>query len=123
MGRPHQVDASADSVVIGLGPSFASTAVDGYYTRVFTETGFAGGLVFLASMLSFWQRRSRRQWAFREFIIIMLVSGCFIDIFTAYKPMILLWLWHGLNEGKLKLENVQREAAIDEETSTFKSAA
>jgi hypothetical protein len=91
--------ASLDSTILGLGPSFASTAVDGYFIRVFVESGALGSVFFCFAMASFWERRSAEYWAFREYLIIMLVSAVFIDIFTSYKPMILLWLWHGINEG------------------------
>jgi hypothetical protein len=35
---------------------------------------------------------------FRDYVFILLVTAGFIDIFTSYKAMILLWLWHGMNQ-------------------------
>jgi hypothetical protein len=101
--------SSGEAMVIGLGPSFASAAVDGYYVRVFTETGLIGLAIFFYFLASFWMRAAKEQWPFREFILIMIISGCFIDIFTSYKPMILLWLWHGMNEAELKFEQITLE--------------
>lgn len=87
-----------DAIVIGLGPSFGSSAVDGYYTRCFVETGALGLLAFLAflAMLLFARRGSN--WYFREYVLIMVVSSIFIDVFLSYKSMLLLWLWHGINQ-------------------------
>jgi hypothetical protein len=84
-----------DTFMIGLGPSFGTTAVDGYFVRVFAETGFLGLLMFgwFAKAVLAWSERYSS--AFHEYAFILLVTGCFIDIFTSYKPMLLLWLWHG----------------------------
>jgi hypothetical protein len=87
-----------DSMVIGLGPSFGSAAVDGYYVRVFIETGVAGLIAFLLFLRALLRPHDKINDAFREFVFIVLVTGCFIDIFASYKTMLLLWTWHGVNE-------------------------
>jgi len=87
-----------DSIVIGLGPSFGSVAVDGYYVRLFAEGGLAGLLMFLFCIRALIKPQAGVSTAFREFVIIVVVTAFFIDIFTSYKTMILLWLWHGMNE-------------------------
>jgi hypothetical protein len=87
-----------DSIVIGLGPSFGSIAVDGYLVRVFVESGIIGLALFLIFVFSLLFERRRSTWAFREYVFILLGTACFIDIFVSYKPMILLWLWHGMNQ-------------------------
>ncbi len=87
-----------DSLIIGLGPSFGTIAVDGYFVRVFIESGLLGLVTFCGSIGYMLFDRKRATWAFREFILVMLLTGLFIDIFSSYHPMILLWLWHGINE-------------------------
>jgi hypothetical protein len=90
--------SSFDSVVIGLGPSFGSAAVDGYFVRVFIETGLIGLIAFLLFARALLLQRNGAHGAFREFVIILLVTACAIDVFTSYKAMLLLWTWHGMNE-------------------------
>ena len=90
--------ARPDTAIIGLGPSFGTSAVDGYYVRVFVETGIVGLVVFLWFLYSFLSARGGSPWQFREYVFILAVTGLFIDIFTSYKGMLLLWVWHGMNE-------------------------
>jgi hypothetical protein len=97
--------SSFDSVVIGLGPSFGSAAVDGYFVRVFIETGLTGFVAFLLFARALLLQRNGAHGAFREFIIILLVTACAIDIFTSYKAMLLLWTWHGMNEFTARQED------------------
>ena len=103
-----------DSLIIGLGPSFGTIAVDGYFVRVFIETGFLGLLTFCASIGFMLFDKRRSTWAFREFVLIMLLTGIFIDIFSSYHPMILLWLWHGMNEfeARSKLSSKTPRSAV-----------
>jgi hypothetical protein len=89
---------SFDSVLIGLGPSFGSAAVDGYFVRVFAETGLLGVFFFLWFSKTLLLEHTNSSWPFREYVFIMLGTACFIDIFTSYKPMLLLWLWHGMHQ-------------------------
>jgi hypothetical protein len=90
--------SSFDSMVIGLGPSFGSAAVDGYFVRIFIECGLAGLFVFGLFVRALLRRQSDTGCAFRDFVVIVLFTACFIDIFTSYKTMLLLWLWNGMNE-------------------------
>jgi hypothetical protein len=90
--------AHSDSIMIGMGPSFGSAAVDGNFVRIFIETGVIGLLVFLIFLRSLMQGKNDRSGAFREFVLILVITACFIDIFTSYKTMLLFWLWHGMNE-------------------------
>jgi hypothetical protein len=87
-----------DSLLIGLGPSFGTIAVDGYFVRVFIETGLFGLIAFCSSIGVLLLERRRSDWAFREFVFIMVLTGTLIDIFSSYHPMVLLWLWHGMNQ-------------------------
>jgi hypothetical protein len=90
--------AHVDSCIIGLGPSFGSAAVDGYYVRVFIETGIVGLILFFRFAKALLGDQNSGLWSFREYVFILLITACFIDIFTSYKAMILLWLWHGMNQ-------------------------
>jgi hypothetical protein len=87
-----------DSIAIGLGPSFGSSAVDGYFVRVFIETGLVGLVAFVMFLRSLTKWHTAQLGAFRDFAIILIVTACFIDIFASYKTMLLLWLWNGMNE-------------------------
>jgi hypothetical protein len=87
-----------DSILIGMGPSFGSAAVDGYYVRVFIESGLIGLVAFFAFLRSLTKSRSDQSGAFREFVIVLIVTASFIDIFASYKTMLFLWLWNGMNE-------------------------
>jgi hypothetical protein len=87
-----------DSILIGLGPSFGSAAVDGNYVRVFIETGLLGLMAFLVFLRRMLKQTTKGGGAFREFILVLAVTACFIDIFASYKTMLLLWLWNGMNE-------------------------
>jgi len=90
--------AGADSIIVGLGPSFASAAVDGYFVRVFIETGLLGLLTFCWFAKTVLFEHCRSSGPFREYVFIILATACFIDIFVSYKPMLLLWLWHGMHQ-------------------------
>jgi hypothetical protein len=87
-----------DSIVIGLGPSFGSAAVDGYFVRVFIETGLAGVIAFFLFLRTLTKQGRENSAGFCEFAIILIVTACFIDIFASYKTMLLLWLWNGMSE-------------------------
>ncbi len=103
--------AHGDSMLIGLGPSFGSAAVDGYYVRVFIETGILGLAVFLWFLRRLWQAQAAGA-AFQEFLLIVAVTGVFIDVFASYKTMLLLWVWHGVNQACAC--NVVKDAVKDE---------
>jgi hypothetical protein len=90
--------AHVDTILIGLGPSFGSAAVDGYYTRCLAETGVVGLIVFAAFLVALLTVRRRSSWDFRSYVQIMMISALFIDVFQSYKCMLLLWLWHGMTQ-------------------------
>jgi len=104
--------AHVDSIMIGLGPSFGSAAVDGYYVRVFTETGVVGIIAILLFYRALLRAKFPQAAGFHEFVIILIITGFFIDIFTSYKTMMFLWLWSGMNELESK-QNLRPVAAID----------
>jgi len=90
--------ANVDSTLIGLGPSFGTDAVDGYYVRLFAETGLVGTCLFALFIYNLMFSKTTSPWQFREYVFILLMTAVSIDIFVSYKPMLLLWLWHGMNQ-------------------------
>jgi hypothetical protein len=96
--------SGADSIFLGLGPSFGTAAVDGYFVRVFIETGLLGVFMFGWFAWTLLFRDRSVFWPFREYFLIMLATGCFIDIFVSYKPMLLLWLWYGMHQYRYQLD-------------------
>jgi hypothetical protein len=94
-----------DSTLIGMGPSFGSAAVDGYYVRVFIESGLIGLVAFFAFLRSLTNSPNDQSGAFREFVIVLIVTASFIDIFASYKTMLFLWLWNGMNEFQARVKN------------------
>jgi len=84
---------SITSFIFGMGPSFWGVALDGYYVRVFGETGLFG-LVFFGAFI-FKMYRSIKNKALLSYFIVLLVSSIFIDVFVADKPMSLFWFMYG----------------------------
>ena len=87
------VFSSVDSLVIGLGPSFAGKAVDGGFVRLFIETGLLGLVIYVAFIISVLAFSGSRL-IFYYFLVLVL-SAFFIDIFTTYKAMFLFWVFYG----------------------------
>jgi len=65
---------------------------------VFIETGLLGLLTFCWFAKTVLFEHCRSSGPFREYVFIILATACFIDIFVSYKPMLLLWLWHGMHQ-------------------------
>jgi hypothetical protein len=104
---------NVDTTLIGLGPSFGTSAVDGYFVRVFVETGVIGLGLFLWFLWSLFSSNQDSPWQFREFVLIVMVTAISIDIFVSYKTMLLLWLWHGMNEYQVeKRTSTKRQGII-----------
>jgi hypothetical protein len=85
-----------ESLIFGLGPSFASVGVDGYFIRVFAETGLIGLIIYLKVIYDIHSfSRATNSLLLRRYILVLLITGLFIDIFVSFKPMMLLWLFYG----------------------------
>lgn len=83
------------NLFVGWGPGAWSNAVDGYYVRVFGETGLIGLAIFVAWIVM--ALRTLRQRSTGKFSLVMLVvAGFFIDIFTSSKVMPILWVFLAL---------------------------
>lgn len=123
MGAPNSGDASAfirftrwvtlvkttnndlTSILIGLGPSYASKAVDGNYIRLFAETGIIGltlYILFIINALIYIKNK-----IIRNYVFILVITALFIDIFVTHKTMFLFWLFYGylLQEIKTSVNN------------------
>jgi len=92
------------STFIGLGPSFASSAVDGNYVRLFIETGFIGLFIFMYVIYLVYKQFSN-DFVMRSFIITIVVTAFFIDIYTTYKVMVMFWFYYGYLLRREKNEN------------------
>lgn len=82
------------STLIGSGPGSWGAAVDGYYIRLIGEGGIIGAAIFLwfcATML----RDKTLDAAIKSYMICLLITASFIDIFITDKPMSLLWFYVG----------------------------
>ncbi len=83
------------TLFVGWGPGAWSNAVDGYYVRVFGETGLLGVALFAAWIVA--ALRTLRQRSVGKFSLVMLaVAAFFIDIFTSSKVMPILWVFLAL---------------------------
>lgn len=88
------VFSSPITLFFGLGPSFASVAVDGHYVRFFIETGLLGLLSFIFFLfysLIYFKLNS----IMILFIFVLIINAFFIDIFTSSKVMFVFWFWFG----------------------------
>ena len=75
---------------VGWGPGAWSNAVDGYFVRVFGETGLIGIALFVSWIVL--ALRTLKQRSVGKFSLVMLiVAGLFIDIFASSKVMPILW--------------------------------
>ncbi|HHS9880250.1 hypothetical protein [Klebsiella aerogenes] len=83
----------AVSLFIGLGPSYASKAVDGNYIRIFVETGLLGLLSYLIFIIS--GLRNIKQKLLINYIWILAITASFIDIFVTFKAMFFFWFFYG----------------------------
>lgn len=81
-------------IIFGAGPSFAYVAVDGFYVRLFIETGLMGFLFYLLFVCSIY-RAYRGNFLVKGFVLVMFFTGLFIDIFVSSKAMFLFWFWIG----------------------------
>lgn len=88
--------SSTSHMMIGWGPGAWGLALDGYYVRVFAETGFIGLALFIYWITT--MVRGLDQESSARFMMIMLcIVAVFIDIFTASKAMPILWVLAALD--------------------------
>ncbi len=93
------------SIIIGIGPSFAGAAVDGNYVRLFIETGIIGLFLFLYIIYIIF-KSTKNDFVMRSYLTTIIITAIFIDIYTTYKAMVLLWFYYGYLLRKKKNENI-----------------
>lgn len=99
------VTSSFDSFMFGLGPSFAGKAVDSSYMRIFVEGGILSLTLFVLFLVSFLSNVKDK--VLTSYLLVLVGTGFFIDIFFTYKAMMLLWLFYGMlifNKGRINNE-------------------
>ena len=90
----------------GLGPSFGTSAVDGYYVRLICETGLIGLSIFLLWLFKSFRSKILPPWL-KGYLVVMAATAIFIDIFVSFKPMILIWLFFGLAAASMQRRTEQ----------------
>jgi hypothetical protein len=85
----------ADSVILGLGPSFGTNAVDGFYVRLIVEGGLLACLCFIWFAYSFGRYLKHYQRELYPGFVTLLIGSLFIDIFIAYKVMLIFFFLLG----------------------------
>ena len=122
---PQMVQQTMRSPIIGLGPSAATEAADGYYVRVFVESGILGVVVFIGLVLTILRSsiraarraaglaRSLAAASIAATVFVALVS-VLIDTWVASRVMELFWPLVGVS-----LAAVAVQTARSEEQSTI----
>ena len=96
------IEQTMRSPIVGLGPSAATEAADGYYIRSFVESGILGLLAFLAlvsaTLLAMWRTARHAAGIARAVAVAMVASTVFvalvsvlIDTWVASRVMELYW--------------------------------
>jgi F0F1-type ATP synthase assembly protein I len=109
------VQQTMRSPIIGLGPSAATEAADGYYLRVFVESGILGVLVFVGLVFSEARsslRAARRATGLAKSLAVAALAatvfislvGVLIDTWVASRVMELVWPLIGLSLAAVALQ-------------------
>ena len=85
--------SSSVHTIFGMGPSFWGVALDGYYVRVFVESGILGLFSFIIFLYVSIIKSPCK--IIRNYIVVLIITGVFIDIFVTDKAMFILWLFLG----------------------------
>ena len=87
------------NVLFGNGPSYFGHSLDGAYLRLFVETGVVGLLLYTWLLRVLWRTAAGAgNWTilFRSYLLSLIVSAAFIDVFYTYKAMLLMWVIYGI---------------------------
>jgi hypothetical protein len=87
----------------GVGPGFATPALDGGLLRILTETGVIGCVIFAGLLRSIGRLSEPLKWMVVGFLLNMI----FFDVYLAYKPMSLLFFTAGSTFAAAKKMSVQ----------------
>lgn len=82
-----------ECVLFGLGPSFASSAVDGNIIRLFVEYGVVGTVLFLLGAFRVAKATGNR--TVISYFFLLVITACAIDILVSSKAMSLFWFLCG----------------------------
>jgi O-antigen ligase len=118
---PAMVQQTMRSPIIGLGPSAATEAADGYYLRVFVESGILGVLVFVGLVFTVARsslRAARRGTGLAKSLavaslaatVFVALVGVLIDTWVASRVMELFWPLIGLSLAAVALQTERIEA-------------
>jgi hypothetical protein len=81
--------------LFGLSPSYAGLSVDGNYLRLLIESGIFGLVVFMSWIFKLLKTAQSMSSVLIFSLISLMISAVFIDVFFAYKPMMLIWFFYG----------------------------
>ncbi|GAC1621889.1 MAG: hypothetical protein NVS9B10_05220 [Nevskia sp.] len=108
VGLWRAVTSDTLSIFIGVGPSFGTTAVDGFYVRVFVESGLIGLALFVIYIFMLLHASSQYRYGVRGVVVVLAVSAIAIDIFVAFKPMVTMWLLLGYADAEFQSRRVSQ---------------
>jgi hypothetical protein len=86
------------AALIGLGPGFFGSAVDGNYVRIYGELGLFGLFLYFKWIKSLWRPTHS---IFRSQIVALCVTALFIDIFTSLKAVVLIYVMFAVVQPQL----------------------
>lgn len=98
----------------GVGPGFATGALDGGFLRVLTEYGIIGSYIYFKLFQVIWRQNQQLKWV----VIAFLFNMIFFDAYLAYKPMVLIFFMSGsayarkLREEEMNTNKLVHEYAI-----------
>jgi len=119
---PAMVQQTMRSPIIGLGPSAATEAADGYYLRAFVESGILGVLVFVGLVFTIARsslRAARRATGLAKSLavaslaatVFVALVGVLIDTWVASRVMELFWPLIGLSLAAVALQTEPSRAS------------
>ena len=118
------IEKTMRSPIVGLGPSAATEAADGYYMRAFVESGIVGLLTFIALigavLVSAWRAarhgiglgRALAGGMVASTVFVALVS-ILIDTWVASRVMELYWPLLGTTLGAWALQTATNEPPVE----------
>ena len=86
-------ECGASCALFGLGPSFASAAVDGNLTRLLVEYGAVGTFLFIFGIWKVVAATGKK--VVKYYFLLLLITAIAIDILVSSKAMFLLWFLCG----------------------------
>jgi hypothetical protein len=98
------------AILFGLGPSFTGAATDGFYVRVLVGQGIVGTVLFLAMLAAIWQLR-RGFPGSKHYMLVLVFTGGFIDVFVSYRPMMFMWIGAGVALASLPVKVTEKHTS------------